>query len=122
MTNTTRTLIITDTTAEIVSARRLTIDEQAKYAEWFRPLGIVTVGERISLDHIRRTDAPKRQADAMALGCDNDAWTITADEESELLATNASRAVIARPVVEDVTVLSHLCPRCHTVCYGDCQA
>lgn len=92
------TVMATDTDVTLLTARRLSVDEQGRAAEWFRPLGMVGIGAQTKLGNVRPSEVRSmmaRRADGMFLGCNNQAWTITDDERAALVALEADHAARA---------------------------
>lgn len=73
-------------------ARRFTDAEKSRFAEWYREIGMVGIGDCIGLDHLKWSDMPKRPADGEFCGCSNRAWIITRAEWDAYIALNARRA------------------------------
>ena len=114
--------------AYLLSARRPTVEESAGYAEWYRPLAMLGCDdERTEVPEIAiRQVIAGRKRDGIFPGCENVAWTITREDEGQILtlaqeiaADEAARAAGTPKVIER---RDGLCPICHTYCCGDCTA
>ena len=117
----------------IVNARRFFEDEKSQYATWFAALGFVAMGDVVEYDLSLGDlwDILNRQSDGMFLGCDNQAWIITEEDESMIITLAAKRAAektakIAKNITDEEawyeSVGKHVCPKCGTFCDGDCEA
>lgn len=76
----------------IRSARRFTEDEKANYVDWYKDVGLVSLGDAIDLPHIGWADLPDRPADGEFPGCSNRAWIITDEDAAAYKQLNAERA------------------------------
>ena len=94
----------------IAEARRFRDDEKQNYAEWFREIGMVSLGRDrtvdlpfVSLDDALVKDILNRPADGEFLGCSNAAWIISAAEKDQLLALNKQNE--AKKKAEEIAYL-----------------
>ena len=94
----------------IAEARRFRDDEKQNYAEWFREIGMVSLGRDrtvdlpfVSLDDALINDILKRPADGEFLGCSNAAWIISATEKEHLIALNKQNE--AKKKAEEIAYL-----------------
>ena len=94
----------------IAEARRFRDDEKQNYAEWFREIGMVSLGRDgtvdlpfVSLDDALVKDTLNRPADGEFLGCSNAAWIISATEKDQLLALNEQNE--AKKKAEEIAYL-----------------
>lgn len=77
----------------ICEARRLNDDEKAKYSDWYKDHGMVSVGNHINLPFVTWEDALvseilHRPSDGEFFGCSNTARIITDAEKEALIALN----------------------------------
>lgn len=72
-------------------ARRFTSEEKATYAEDYRELGMVCMGDSTELPYITWDDTPHRKSDGSFLGCSNRAWIISEEEKNQYLTLNEKR-------------------------------
>ena len=78
----------------ICEARRLTESEKSKYADWYKELGMVSVGDHIDLPYIQWnhplvSEILHRPEDGQFNGCGNTVRIISASEKEQLIALNA---------------------------------
>jgi hypothetical protein len=119
---------------QITTARRLTTEEKAEYAEWYREIGFVGLGEPEYLRNVTQMDVFgmfDRRCDGSFCGSNNQAWIITPEQAATLRQLEADKAAAKQARHErerqasreyDARVAKHICPHCHTFCDGDCQA
>lgn len=114
--------------AALCWARRPTDEESVKYANWYRPLALLGYDDEeieVPESAIRQVVAGRKR-DGIFSGYSNVAWTITTEEEQQILTLDremkeaeTARAVAAPKAIEK---RDGLCPICHTYCCGDCTA
>lgn len=80
----------------IMDARRFTEEEKKDFAEWFRDVGMTSVGPSTYLPGVTWEDLPRRQPDGSFCGCSNHAWIISEAERDHYLALNSERVRASR--------------------------
>ena len=106
----------------ICTARRFTDEEKQHFADWYKDIGFVGMGDHIMLRTLKWSDMPKRNSDGSFLGCDNQAWIITGDEKSYFIQLDAERQAEAeqakiaedRAYYEDVVKRASRQPKLYT--------
>lgn len=106
----------------ICTARRFTEEEKQHYADWYKEIGFVGMGDHIMLRTLKWSDMPKRHSDGSFLGCDNQAWIITEDEKAYFIQLDADRHAEAerlkiaknREYYEDVIKRANMQPKLYT--------
>lgn len=78
----------------ICEARRLTESEKSKYADWYKEIGMVSVGDHIDLPYIQWnhplvSEILHRPEDGQFNGCGNTVRIISVSEKEQLIALNA---------------------------------
>ena len=106
----------------ICNARRFTDEEKQHYADWYKEIGFVGVGDHIKLSMLKWSDMPNRKSDGSFVGCDNQAWIITEEEKTWFIRLDAERKAeaerekiaINRAYYEDVIKRANRQPKLYT--------
>lgn len=119
--------------AQMKFARRFRADEKPKYADWFQERGLVgfSASPRIKVqERAVRQVIGDRQSDGAFLGCENQAWIITAEQWDEIIKLSAeidtAKAEARKKFEADEAtdlqrkIATGFCFSCESYCHGDC--